>query len=117
MPLEYHYTHKDLAQLLGFQPKSVARKIARGEFGEDVILDGQIYLVPESGVELYRKARRVFQGGGATGTVKREVERVIPEVHPLAARTVGELRRKARGREAGRFLSGVQTCGTLEVVA
>lgn len=80
--VEMYYTVQAVGLLLGFCPKTVIVKLKAGEFGSGVVDLGTVarpdYRLPASGVNGYLDARRVFS-----------------EVEPIAARSIGELRRKA----------------------
>lgn len=84
--VELYYTPEELAILLRLHVKTVLRQIREREFGAEVVNLGSEarpdYRVPSGGVNGYLAARRVFfEGdGGELG---------------VAARSVGELRRKA----------------------
>lgn len=79
-PVELHYTHRQLAVLLGNQTVDLMRRrIKRREFGP-YIKDGENLLVAASGVHAWR-ASRVFLES--------------PDLQPIPARTEAELRRKA----------------------
>lgn len=79
--VEMFYTVPESALLLRLCTKTVICKLKRGEFGEDVVNLGSAerpdYRIPASGLNGYLAARRVFCDLG------------------IAARSVGELRRKA----------------------
>jgi hypothetical protein len=100
MPFELHYTQADLATLTGWSVRTILRRIHDGAFGLEVLKVDQTYLVPESGVELFREKHRLF----AAPQERQAPARVFPEVHPICARGRGELRRKCAERGiAGKF--------------
>lgn len=80
--VEKFYTVAEVALLLSVCTKSVLRKIRAREFGEAIVNLGGAerpdYRVPASGLNAYLEAHRVFSEPG------------------IAARSVGELRRKSR---------------------
>jgi predicted DNA-binding transcriptional regulator AlpA len=82
--VEAFYSHRQLCVLLGKSNRSIVDKIRTGEFGDQVILDGWDYLVPASAVNEWIEHRRLFP------------EPAEPSTAPIAARSEGELRRKAK---------------------
>lgn len=79
-PIEKYYTVQQLGWLLELDAKTIRLKAHAGAFGDAVLnLEGKDLRVPASGVNAYLENQRVFP---------RDVE-------PIAARSVGELRRKA----------------------
>lgn len=80
--VEKFYSVAEVALLLGFCTKTVTKKLKAGDFGSEVVNLGSEqqpdYRAPASGVNSYLEARRIF---------------LEPEPG-VAARSVGELRRK-----------------------
>lgn len=78
--LEMHYTPDEVALLLRLCRKTVLLRLREGLFGAGVVNIGSgerpDYRIPASGINAYLEQRRVFTEPG------------------IAARTVGELRRK-----------------------
>lgn len=84
--VEKYYSVGELALLLAVCKKTVLRRIEAQEFGNQVVNLGASderpdYRVPASGVNGYLERRRLFSEGSEPG---------------VAARSVGELRRKSR---------------------
>lgn len=80
--VEKYYTVQQLAWLLEFDRKTILEWVRGGKFGGECLnVDGSDVRVPSSGVELWRRNHLM----------------TLPErdVEPVAARTLGELRRKA----------------------
>lgn len=78
--LEKYYTVPEASLLLGLCTKTVWRKLKAKEFGDQVVNLGSVerpeYRIPASGLNEYLNRHRVFSEPG------------------VAARSVGELRRK-----------------------
>lgn len=87
--VEMHYTVQEAALLLRLCDKTVIVKLKAGEFGRDVVDLGSAkrpdYRLPASGINGYLDARRVFSESTELG---------------IAARSVGELRRKVQLKQA-----------------
>jgi len=81
--VEMYYPISAVALLLGLCTKTVTIKLKAGEFGREVVNlgseSGPDYRIPASGVNAYLSARRLFTEAPAG----------------IAARSEGELRRKA----------------------
>lgn len=79
-----YYSVQSTALLLGLCDKTVIAKLKGGDLGGDVVNLGTElrpdYRIPASGINGYLRGRRLFS-----------------EIEPIAARSVGELRRKANG--------------------
>jgi hypothetical protein len=84
--IEKFYTVPETASLLGVCHRTVKNRLKAREFGTDVVNIGTTeqpdYRIPASAINAWLSARRVFPEPG------------------IAARTVGELRRKAAQAEA-----------------
>jgi hypothetical protein len=95
--VEKFYSVAETALLLSICDKTVIRKLKEREFGEDVVNLGSDerpdYRIPASGINAWLARRRVFTEPG------------------IAARSTGELRRKASQR------AGIEAVQTLEPVA
>lgn len=80
--LELYYSIAELAMLLRLDAKTIRRRMAARDFGAGVVNLGSEerpdYRIPVSGVNAWLDGRRLFH-----------------EPQGVAARTVGELRRKA----------------------
>lgn len=85
--VEKYYSVTECALLMSVSKKDVVRKLKAGEFGEDIVNIGTEkrpdYRIPASGWNQYVRARRVFTNSNEPG---------------IAARSVGELRRKVLNR-------------------
>jgi hypothetical protein len=79
--VEFFYTVQETSLLLRLCDKTIVAKLKAGEFGADVVnLGSELradYRIPASGINDYLAAKRVLATPG------------------IAARTTGELRRKA----------------------
>ena len=89
-----YYTVAETAKKLSCCSKTVLRRLHKGELGLDVVNvsnDWQPdYRIPESGITAFLQARRVF-ASSQPGLVSQPEPQV-----GIAARSIGELRRKAR---------------------
>lgn len=87
--LELYYTPEETSVLVKLHVKTVREKLIAGEFGRDVVNLGSDqrpdYRIPASGVNAYLHGRRLFSEPS--------------EDMGIPARSIGELRRKARDRE------------------
>jgi hypothetical protein len=79
--IEKYYRVRDVALLLDFCTKWVVERAKAGEFGRCFCLEGDDYRIPAAGVNAFIERNRV---------------RPKEEIKPIAARTEGELRRKAK---------------------
>ncbi len=88
--VELYYTVTASARQLSLHPRTVVLKLKAREFGPDVVNLGSEaapdYRIPASGLRYFLDARRLFPS-------PPEIEPVPSE--PIAARSIGELRRKA----------------------
>lgn len=79
--LDMHYTVQEVALLLRVSAKTVIRKLRARELGEDIVNLGTEqrpdYRIPAAGVNAYLDRNKIFTEPG------------------IAARSIGELRRKA----------------------
>lgn len=86
--VEKYYSVAETALLISLCTKTVIVKLKAHEFGEEVVNLGSEqrpdYRIPASGINAWLESRRVFSFSTDTG---------------VAARTPGELRRKAAERE------------------
>lgn len=57
--MEKHFQHTTLARLLDVEPPTVSAWIKAGLFGSGCLVRGRVFLVPESGVEHFRREHRV----------------------------------------------------------
>jgi hypothetical protein len=88
--VEKYYSVWQTAHLLDLAEETVIDKLKAGQFGTGVVnlggtggKDGKpYYRIPASGLNAYLDARRLFS------------EDINHDLQPVAARTVGELRRK-----------------------
>lgn len=84
--VEKYYSVQEVSLLLGLHRKTVVDKMRGKEFGGEVVNLGSVdqpdYRIPASGVNEYLRRRRLFT----------ECE----DEPGVAARSVGELRRKAK---------------------
>lgn len=80
--MELYYTVQQTSLLLALCDKTVIQKLKAGDLGRDVVNLGSMvrpdYRIPASGINSYLDGHRVFSF-----------------LNPVAARTEGELRRKA----------------------
>lgn len=80
--VEMHYTVEEVSLLLRLHRDTVVRRMKAGEFGQVANLGSEKqpdWRIPASGINAYIERRHLFHEPG------------------IAARSVGELRRKAQG--------------------
>ena len=89
--IEMYYSVPAAAVMLSLSTKTVLGKLKAGELGSDVVnLGSELrpdYRIPASGINAYLNSRRLFS------------ERAHEP--PIAARSVGELRRKSAATTSG----------------
>lgn len=84
--VEHYYTVQQLAFLLQFDRKTILVWVRDGRFGSGCLnVDGKDVRVPASGVNEFARNQRIDAPG--------RLEDV--DLEPIAARTAGELKRKA----------------------
>lgn len=70
---EQMHTVADLERLLRLSGRTIRGDIERGRFGRDVVRHGRAFLVPSSGVELWKRQHAAFDRDGALRPLSPEM--------------------------------------------